>query len=86
MDHRPRILFIDDEPAVLDGLRRGLRDHAARWDMTFLEHPRAALDRAAEFDVAVCDMIMPTMNGIDLVVAMRGARPSRTPAPWSRCG
>lgn len=75
MDHRPRILFVDDEPAVLDGLRRGLRDHAGGWDMTFLENPGEALERAAAFDLAVCDMIMPAMNGIDLIVAMRRTQP-----------
>ena len=38
-----RILFVDDEPNVLDGLRRMLRAERARWDMSFAENADEAL-------------------------------------------
>lgn len=68
-----RIMFVDDEQSVLDGLRRSLRGHRARWDMTFVSDPRAALRQveAASFDVVVSDMRMPVMNGADLLEAVR---------------
>lgn len=77
MADRPRILFVDDETRVLDGLRRSLHRHAGRWDMEFLDDPAAALAafRAAPFDVVVSDMKMPAMTGIEMVVAMRDAVP-----------
>jgi hypothetical protein len=31
---RPHILFVDDEPRILGGLRRMLRTHRDRWDMS----------------------------------------------------
>ena len=34
---KSRILFVDDEPLVLQGLRRMLRAHRAEWEMTFCE-------------------------------------------------
>lgn len=72
-DNKPRVLFVDDEPSVLSALKRKLRDHAAIWDMDFIDHPRRAVaaheDQA--FDVVVTDLAMPTMNGLDLILAMR---------------
>src|SRR5439155_24205237 len=42
--HMKRILFVDDEPNVLDGLRRMLRSMRAEWDITFAAGAREALD------------------------------------------
>lgn len=77
MEDRPRILFVDDEPHVLDGLRRSLHRHARRWETAFISDPVAALAafRTAPFDVVVSDMKMPGMTGIEMVVAMREAYP-----------
>lgn len=38
-----KILFVDDEPNVLDGLRRMLHSMAGVWDMRFLTDPFEAL-------------------------------------------
>jgi DNA-binding NarL/FixJ family response regulator len=67
--NRPRVLFVDDERNVLDALGRGLRPWASRWDMVF--HDQIADSLAAQkqqpFDVAVVDITMPVMTGLELI-------------------
>jgi HD-like signal output (HDOD) protein len=64
-----RVLFVDDEPNVLAGLRRMLRGLRGQWDMEFVESGPEALRRLAErpFDVVVTDMRMPGMDGSQLL-------------------
>jgi DNA-binding NarL/FixJ family response regulator len=73
----PRILFVDDEVSVLNGLRRSFRDRQAVWDMSFAAGPEEALAvcRDGAFDVVVSDVRMPGMNGIELVIALRRLMP-----------
>jgi HD-like signal output (HDOD) protein/CheY-like chemotaxis protein len=64
-----RILFVDDDRKVLDGLRRMLHSLRREWDMEFAESGREALARLAArpFDVVVTDMRMPAMDGSQLL-------------------
>ncbi len=64
-----RILFVDDEPKILDGLRRMLRVLRREWQMEFALSGPEALERlaAAPFDVVVTDMRMPGMDGAELL-------------------
>jgi HD-like signal output (HDOD) protein/CheY-like chemotaxis protein len=66
---KKRILFVDDEPMVLEGLRRVLRPMGAEWDMAFVESGEKALEIMGRlpFDVVIADMRMPGMNGAQLL-------------------
>ncbi len=74
---RPRILFVDDEPNVLQGLQRMLRHMRVEWDMRFVETGRAALDlmETEPFDAVVSDMRMPGMDGAELLAEVRRRAP-----------
>ena len=68
-----RVLFVDDEPAVLESLRRILRPQSKRWDMRFVGNIAQALEVlvAESIDTVVSDMRMPGGDGLDLIRAMR---------------
>ncbi|WP_027183404.1 response regulator [Desulfovibrio inopinatus] len=63
------ILFVDDEPRVLDGLKRLLRGMRNDWDVYFATSGREALERLNKepVDVIVSDMLMPEMDGAYLL-------------------
>ena len=63
------ILFVDDEPKVLDGLKRMLFPYGDVWQMEFACGGAEALRMlaAANFDVIVVDMRMPGMDGAALL-------------------
>jgi HD-like signal output (HDOD) protein/CheY-like chemotaxis protein len=63
------ILFVDDEPMVLQGLQRQLRPMHNEWDMNFFDGGQKALDFmvAHPVDIVVSDMVMPGMDGSQLL-------------------
>lgn len=69
MPDNKRVLFVDDEPRILDGLRRMLRPMRHQWDMAFAGSGPDALDLLARepFDAIVTDMRMPGMDGAQLL-------------------
>ena len=65
-----RILFVDDDQQVLDGLRDLLRRQRREWHMVFALGGPAALselDASEPFDVVVSDMRMPDIDGATLL-------------------
>jgi HD-like signal output (HDOD) protein len=73
-----RILFVDDESNILDGIRRMLHADRKRWEMEFAVGGEAALKacEAGSFDVVVSDMRMPGMDGASLLTIIRDRFPS----------
>jgi HD-like signal output (HDOD) protein/CheY-like chemotaxis protein len=71
------LLFVDDEPKVLQGLQRQLRDMRGEWDMNFVEGGRQALDFMATHavDIVVSDMMMPVMDGSQLLTEVAQKHP-----------
>lgn len=74
---RMRVLFVDDEPRILDGIRRMLRSEREEWDLAFCAGGEAAIEAmiAQPFDVVVSDMRMPGMDGIELLSEVRRRSP-----------
>jgi HD-like signal output (HDOD) protein/CheY-like chemotaxis protein len=75
---QPTVLFVDDEPHVLGGLRRMLRAQAKGWRMLFANSGEEALRIVTEqhVDAVVSDMRMPGMNGAQLLAAVQRERPA----------
>jgi HD-like signal output (HDOD) protein len=73
-----RILFVDDEMKILEGLQRMLRPQRSEWEMAFAPGGESALTMldAAPFDVIVSDMRMPGMDGAALLEIVRRKHPS----------
>lgn len=72
------VLFVDDEPKVLQGLQRMLRPYRHEWSMTFVGSGAEALAHldAHHIDILVTDMRMPSMNGVDLMQQVLQRHPS----------
>src|SRR5690606_24690286 len=74
--NKARVLFVDDEPRVLSGLTRNLRNH---FDVHTATGGREALELIAAnepLSVIVCDCRMPEMDGIELLQRVTKASPS----------
>ena len=64
-----RVIFVDDEIRVLDGIRRLLYPMRAEWQMSFACGGEQALEMmaAAPYDVIISDIRMPGMDGTELL-------------------
>lgn len=72
-----RILFVDDEPRILESLRLALRKRRRVWSMEFALGGAAgveALERD-DVDLVISDMRMPTVNGIEVLRSAKRLRP-----------
>lgn len=72
----PTLLCVDDEPAILDGLRRQLRNTFRVTVANSGADGLAAIEAASEpFMVIMSDMMMPEMNGAEFLRRARQAAP-----------
>ena len=71
------MVFVDDEPYVLQALGRLLRPMRAEWHMEFAPSAPAALEILARgpFDAVVTDMRMPGMDGAELLDEVKRRHP-----------
>ena len=77
-DERKRVLFVDDDEYLLDGLRDALRPQRRRWDMTFVPGAAEAIEvlEGEAHDVVVSDLRMPGVDGATLLARVRELDPT----------
>jgi CheY-like chemotaxis protein len=66
-----KVLIVDDEPFVRQALKRVLEHDSAVVEVA--DSAQSALDRVAAvpFDLVIVDIIMPGMDGVQLIRALR---------------
>jgi HD-like signal output (HDOD) protein len=76
-DRRPRVLLVDDEPLLLDGLRRAMHGQRMRFDIAFVLSGADALRHlaTAPTDIVLSDMRMPGMDGAAVLGEVARAYP-----------
>ncbi|MCB9422297.1 MAG: response regulator transcription factor [Ardenticatenaceae bacterium] len=74
-----RVLVVEDEPGIANFVRQGLAE--AGYAVDLVGDGRSALDYAlaADYDAYVLDILLPGMNGMDLLRDLR-RRGDKTPA------
>lgn len=72
-----RILFVDDDPLILAGLKRLFRRFEREWQAEYVTSGEEALQFFAQapFDVVVSDLRMPAMDGAALLSLIRERYP-----------
>lgn len=69
-----RILVVDDEPQILSAVARSLSRHEVAVASSGRQ-ARAHLEAGEDFDVLLCDVMMPDTSGIELYRWIRERRP-----------
>jgi signal transduction histidine kinase/DNA-binding response OmpR family regulator len=72
-----RVLAVDDDPAALDLIDAALRPEG--FDVVRATGGRDAIDQATAqpFDLVVCDLLMPEVDGFDVVTALKSDASTR---------
>lgn len=73
-----KIIFVDDDPAILQGLERMFWDYEDEWETAYASSGEEALNvlSANDFDVIVSDIRMPGMTGVELLTKVEETYPS----------
>jgi len=68
-----RILFVDDEQPILNGIRRIFQSRRSDWELIFASSGKEGLQKASmmELDLIVTDGKMPGMSGSEMLKAMK---------------
>jgi len=74
---KKKVIFVDDEHRILDGMRRMLRSMRDQWEITFVLGGKEALERIQKehFDVLISDMRMSGMDGAELLARVKEYSP-----------
>lgn len=78
--HQPaplRVLLVEDEEVVRDVVAMMLEQHG--YDVLAVEDAIAALSacrRGEHFDILLTDLVMPSMNGVELAAAVQELAPT----------
>lgn len=76
--NRIKLLFVDDDPNILAGLKRLTRTRRDEWQTFFCEAAEEALAlmTTQPIDVVVSDMRMPIMDGAEFLARVRKLHPA----------
>lgn len=72
-----RILLVDDEPLVLKSMRRTLSPPHEVVCVRDGKQAIEAIEQGPEFDVILCDMMMPGVDGVDVYEYLRDHAPAQ---------
>lgn len=77
MEAKPRVLFVDDEPRILEAMRRMLWSRRHDWTICLANSGQEALALLADSpcDLVVSDIRMPGMTGVEFLDAIRQRHP-----------
>ncbi|MCP3851736.1 MAG: response regulator transcription factor [Gammaproteobacteria bacterium] len=69
---KPNIVFVDDDDLLLQGLKRALRKMLPSWSMQFVNSAAKVIEvcQHSTCDIVVTDLLMPQMNGIELIMKL----------------
>jgi len=70
-----KVLFVDDEPLVLDALKRMLRDQFLTYTADSGEKGLVSAEQNGPFAVVISDMHMPGMSGAEFLARIRKSAP-----------
>jgi CheY-like chemotaxis protein len=71
-----RLLVIDDEPYVRDALKRVLEDDELSVDVAADAEAALLQLNSQSYDLAILDIIMPGMDGVELIRRLRADFPA----------
>jgi DNA-binding response OmpR family regulator len=72
----PRVLLIEDEPGIVDFVRRGLEADGFVVEAVLDGAAGERLAVSGEFDAVVLDMMLPGRSGLEILETVRSAKPS----------
>ncbi len=67
MTSKPKVLFVDDDPAIIDGLTRAIRQEAFETFTAHSAQEALAFLKSQKVEVIVADQYMPGMSGLELL-------------------
>lgn len=82
---KPRVLFVDDEPAVLESLRRSVRREFSVDVAIDADHGLDCLRRSGPYCIVVSDMRMPGMDGVEFLATVRTISPESVRVMLTGC-
>jgi CheY-like chemotaxis protein/glycine cleavage system H lipoate-binding protein len=75
MPANSRVLVVDDEPIVCAGVSRALQRHGYEVETTLDSNTAMEKVRQQHYDVILVDIMMPRMNGLELLGHLREHQP-----------
>lgn len=73
-----KVLFVEDEVKTVQSVKMGLEEHQISVDFAYDGETGSILASEGQYDVIICDVILPKINGLDLIRQLRDRR-IRTP-------